>query len=128
MLFFMDQPLSTPRRDLPKTWPDRFSVVEDYLSSGLTMKVFSKAHGLGQSTLTKWVSEYKKRKTPAPAVSPAPHFIEVSQHTAQVTPSATSPKPAFEFSLELKNGIRLHFCFDNKLSRLPELLRRLESL
>ena len=118
--------------DLPKTWPGRFKIVEDYLSSGLSTRMYSEQQGLGQSTLTKWISEYKKRGTPAPSppLASSPEFVDIGdvlrQKSSPSKSSSFSSVPTFV--LELSGGRRLHLSIGDDYSKLQELIKVLEAL
>jgi transposase-like protein len=112
------------------------ALVEQYLESGLTQRVFARRHGIGVSTLQLWLRQFREGKRPGSKRTPRQSSSQRSRHSpeiallevdlseAGVSPAGNpAPSPGYEIELASRGRLRVPpgFC-DEEVRRLLRLL------
>jgi hypothetical protein len=92
------------RHNVRRTAAEREALINEYRASGLGRKDFAKQHGIAPNTFSYWL----KAMDAVPA-----RFAEVK----------VSRPIQMPVEVELKNGVRIRLCCNDKLIGLAELLR-----
>ena len=89
------------RRRIRRSREQWRSLVTRFEESGQRREAFCAETGISVSTLRRWCSRFRQRT--APAVSPAPVFVELPAQQEPPAPSA----PSWEVELQLDAGVVL---------------------
>src|SRR6266496_3501775 len=100
------------RRHAP---PQRAELLTEYRRSGLSQRDFVQSHGLGLSTLTKWLREERRTGVKPPERNGAVPFQEVNR-SPQFRPAGWAAEVA------LRDGVVLRFSVQADVAWATELL------
>jgi len=98
---------------------EQYALIEKYLASGLTQKMFCQQHGLALSTFHLWLQNYRQAKHAVAPVDPqsSERFIPLVFNSPQS--AGTVPQVVIEYP----NGVVVRICQAVPIQVLSQLIQ-----